>query len=74
MEPRPTEFERKFKLKEQILDDVLPFTENMTPEQIEQRDIERQKYVLDLDLGSMSVAEIEHVIIEHVYTLPVRER
>jgi len=69
-----SEFERKSRLIGEILDDVLPFTEGMSPEQMEQRDIDRQTYVLRSDLGSMTTDEVQHVILEHMYSdVPTRE-
>jgi hypothetical protein len=69
-----SEFERKGRLIEVILDDVLPFTEGMSPVEIEQREIDRQMHVLRSDLGSMTADEVQHVILEHMYSdLPAKE-
>lgn len=62
-----TEFERKGRLIEEILDDVLPFTDEMAPAQVEQREIDRQVYVLESGLGNMSADEVQHIILEHMY-------
>lgn len=65
-----SEFEKRAKLIGQILDELMPITDDMSQDVAEATDVERQMFVLRTGMNNRSLEELEYAVLERTFELP----